>query len=98
MGYSWIDTLREHAEQHVSEDQFKRAEYRYPVHTPPTREGYLYRSIFEEHFPGEAAASTVPHGMSIACSTPTAIRWDRMFSERADPSGRAVKGVHREAY
>ncbi len=58
----------------------------------------MYRAIFESHFPGDQAAACVPHGMSIACSTPTAIRWDEMFSSRADPSGRAVEGVHREAY
>jgi asparagine synthase (glutamine-hydrolysing) len=54
--------------------------------------------MFESHFPGPAAAATVPHGMSIACSTPTAIRWDEAFRQSADPSGRAVRGVHRDAY
>ncbi len=98
VGYSWIDNLRATAEASVTDEQFARAAYRVPMHTPVTKEGYFYRSIFESHFPGEQPAATVPHGMSIACSTPTAIRWDRMFQESADPSGRAVKGIHRDAY
>ena len=40
----------------------------------------------------------VPEGPSIACSTPTAIAWDASFAGRADPSGRAVAGVHRDSY
>jgi asparagine synthase (glutamine-hydrolysing) len=98
VGYSWIDSLKSAAEDEIGDQQFDRADRRFPSHVPATKEAYLYRAIFERHFPGEAAAATVPHGMSIACSTPTAIRWDEMFQARADPSGRAVKGVHRDAY
>lgn len=98
VGYSWIDTLKETAEREVSDQQFARAAQRFPTHPPQTKEGYFYRSIFESHFPGEQPAATVPHGTSIACSTPTAIRWDESFRNQADPSGRAVKGVHRDAY
>lgn len=98
VGYSWIDTLRETAEREVSDEAFRQAKYRFPQHTPATKEAYLYRSMFDAHFPGESPAACVPHGMSIACSTPTAIRWDEMFRNRADPSGRAVKGVHRDAF
>jgi hypothetical protein len=39
----------------------------------------------------------VPDGPSIACSTPTAIRWDAAWAGMADPSGRAVAGVHDHA-
>ena len=39
----------------------------------------------------------VPGGPSIACSTPTAIAWDASFAGNADPSGRAVLGVHQHA-
>jgi asparagine synthase (glutamine-hydrolysing) len=38
-----------------------------------------------------------PDGPSIACSTPTAIRWDSAWAAMADPSGRAIKGVHDHA-
>ena len=33
---------------------------RFPEHTPPTREYYLLRSIFETHFPSPSALATVP--------------------------------------
>ena len=45
-------------------------------------------------FPGEACARTVPGGKSIACPSPAAIAWDPAFAKAADPSGRAVAGVH----
>ena len=98
VGYSWIDSLRAAAEDVVSDKQLERAEHRFAVNPPPTKEAYWYRSMFDSHFPGESAAACVPHGMSIACSTPTAIRWDASFRERADPSGRAVGSVHKDAY
>jgi asparagine synthase (glutamine-hydrolysing) len=98
VGYSWIDSLKALADKEVADEAFRQARFRFGYHPPATKEAYLYRSIFESHFPGESAAACVPHGMSIACSTPTAIRWDKMFRERADPSGRAVEGVHRDAW
>jgi len=39
----------------------------------------------------------VPGGKSIACSSPAAIAWDASFATMADPSGRAVAGVHEQA-
>ena len=98
VGYSWIDSLRAHAEAQVTNDELQRASFRYPVNTPLTKEAFLYRTIFAEHFPSEAAARCVPEGPSIACSTPTAIAWDRSFAAHADPSGRAVRGVHEQSY
>ena len=98
VGYSWIDSLRDLAEREVSDRQLERAEFRFPLNPPSTKEAYLYRSIFESHFPGEAAAACVPAGPSIACSTPAALAWDASFAGRADPSGRAVREIHQEAY
>ncbi|NOZ01829.1 MAG: asparagine synthase B [Deltaproteobacteria bacterium] len=98
VGYSWIDSLKAMADGEVSDAQMKQSAFRFPFHTPATKEAYLYRSIFESLFPGDQAAACVPHGMSIACSTPAAIRWDETFLNHADPSGRAVKGVHKDAY
>jgi len=98
VGYSWIDSLRDYAEREVSDDQLERANFRFPRNTPPTKEAYLYRSLFESHFPNDSAAATVPEGPSIACSTPTAIAWDEAFQGHADPSGRAVRGVHKKSY
>ena len=98
VGYGWIDALRDHAEAQVSDAQLARAALRFPYNPPQTKEGYLYREIFAEHFPADAAAETVPGGPSIACSTPAAIEWDAAFANMADPSGRAVAGVHDDAY
>jgi len=98
VGYSWIDALKEHAEREVHSAQLERARYRFPHNPPATREAYLYRQIFESHFPSAAAANCVPGGPSIACSTPEALSWDPGFAGRADPSGRAVSGVHRDGY
>ena len=94
VGYNWIDSLKAVAETRVSANQMESARYRFPYNPPATREAYLYRDIFESHFPGEAAAACVPGGPSIACSTPTAIAWDASFAANADPSGRSVLGVH----
>ena len=96
VGYSWIDSLKEHAEAEVDDGRLARARFRFPVNPPATKEAYLYRFVFESHFPGEAAARCVPEGPSIACSTPTAIAWDEAWAEQADPSGRAVRDVHKD--
>jgi asparagine synthase (glutamine-hydrolysing) len=97
VGYNWIDSLKATAEGRVSATQMESARYRFPYNPPATKEAYLYREVFERHFPGAAAAACVPGGPSIACSTPTAIAWDASFAANADPSGRAVLGVHRAA-
>ena len=98
VGYSWIDSLRDHAESEVSDDKMARAHYRFPRNTPATKEAYLYRRIFESHFPGDSAAACIPEGKSIACSTPTALTWEKSFADMADPSGRAIRGVHEKSY
>jgi asparagine synthase (glutamine-hydrolysing) len=97
VGYGWIDGLKAHAEQAVSDREFAAASTRFPHNPPATKEAYLYRRIFEQHFPGEACAATVPGGKSIACSSPAALAWDPSFAAAADPSGRAVRGVHQQA-
>lgn len=98
VGYSWIDTLKAQAEEKVSDDEFAAAIVRFPVNPPKNKEEFLYRSIFEEHFPSDAAALTVPSVKSVACSTPEALAWDASFQNLNDPSGRAVTSVHQEAY
>ena len=97
VGYGWIDGLKAHAEANVSDADFSAAEQRFPVNPPQTKEAYFYRRLFEDIFPGEACARTVPGGKSIACSSPAAIAWDAAFATMADPSGRAVAGVHDHA-
>ena len=94
VGYSWIDSIRDFVESEVSDQQLATAEFRFPVNTPDTKEGYYYRTIFEGYFPQESAARCVPGGKSIACSTAEALEWDESFKSNADPSGRSMKGVH----
>jgi len=98
VGYSWIDTLKEMVEQEVSDEQLANAAFRFPIQTPQNKEEYYYRSIFEEHFPSDAAALSVPQEASVACSTKIALEWDEAFKNMNDPSGRAVAKVHEEAY
>ena len=94
VGYSWIDSIRDFVETEVSDQQLATAEFRFPVNTPDTKEGYYYRTIFEGYFPQESAARCVPGGKSIACSTVEALEWDASFKNNADPSGRSMKDVH----
>ena len=98
VGYSWIDSLRNFANESVSDRQFANAAFRFPWNPPADKEAYLYRRIFEQHFPLPDAARCVPGGPSVACSTPEALAWDDALSQRVDPSGRAVAGIHRAAY
>lgn len=98
VGYSWIDTLKELVNTEVTDEQMENAHFRFPVQTPQNKEEFYYRSIFEEHFPSEAAALCVPSVPSVACSTPIALEWDEAFKNMNDPSGRAVAKVHEEAY
>lgn len=98
VGYGWIDGLKAHAEMQVSDRELAAAHRRFPVNPPASKEAYWYRTLFEQAFPTRAAAETVPGGKSIACSTATAIAWDASFDASADPSGRAVAGVHAAAY
>ncbi|PCE64626.1 asparagine synthase B [Sediminicola luteus] len=98
VGYSWIDTLKEIVEEAVSDEQLANAKFRFPIQTPSNKEEYYYRSIFEEHFPSDTAALSVPQEASVACSTKIALEWDEAFKNMNDPSGRAVANVHEDAY
>ena len=98
VGYGWIDALKATAEREVSDAQLQGAPERFPVKTPETKEAYLYRQLFEHHFPSATAVQCVPFERSLACSTETALRWDAGFSRMADPSGRAVVDVHELGY
>lgn len=98
VGYSWIDSLKEVAESSVTDEQMAHAAERFPINPPMNKEEYCYRSIFEEHFPSESAARSVPSVPSVACSSAVALEWDASFKNMNDPSGRAVSGVHNDAY
>jgi asparagine synthase (glutamine-hydrolysing) len=98
VGYNWIDTLKALTSSQISDEEMVNAAERFPINTPMNKEEYYYRTIFQEHFPSQSAALTVPSVPSVACSTPEALAWDRSFQNVNDPSGRAVKGVHDDAY
>ena len=98
VGYSWIDTLKRVTSEAVSDEEMAHAAERFPINPPQNKEEYYYRTIFEEHFPSESAARSVPSEASVACSTAIALEWDASFKGMNDPSGRAVKGVHEQAY
>lgn len=98
VGYGWIDALRDHAASRITDADMNAARFRFPDNTPDSKEAYRYRAIFEQHFPLVTAAACVPGGPSVACSTPEALAWDEDLRAVTDPSGRAVRGVHRDAY
>ena len=98
VGYGWIDMLKKITSAAVTDDMLSTAKFRFPVNTPRNKEEYYYRSIFSEHFPSDSAASCVPSVPSVACSTAEALAWDESFRNQNDPSGRAVKSVHEQAY
>ena len=98
VGYSWIDTLKAITSAAVSDEQMAQAAERFPINPPKNKEEYYYRSIFAEQFPSNSAARSVPSEASVACSTAIALEWDAAFKGMNEPSGRAIKGVHEQAY
>lgn len=98
VGYGWIDTLKKITSESVTDEEMANAAKRFPINPPQNKEEYYYRSIFEEHFPSESAARSVPSIPSVACSTAEALAWDSAFKNMNEPSGRAIKDVHESAY
>ncbi len=98
VGYGWIDSLKRITNELITDEEMATAAQRFPINPPQNKEEYYYRTIFEEHFPSESAARSVPSVPSVACSTAEALAWDKAFQNMNDPSGRAVKDVHEAAY
>eukprot|EP01017_Pseudomicrothorax_dubius_P001813 TRINITY_DN0_c663_g1_i1.p1 TRINITY_DN0_c663_g1~~TRINITY_DN0_c663_g1_i1.p1 ORF type:complete len:181 (+),score=67.37 TRINITY_DN0_c663_g1_i1:1-543(+) len=97
VGYKWVDGIKAHAEKLVSEADWTNRATIYPINTPTSKEMFLFRRIFESHFPSQDSVLTVPFNLSIACSTAAAIEWDESFKKNTDESGRAVLGIHNQA-
>jgi asparagine synthase (glutamine-hydrolysing) len=78
VGYSWIDQIKEHTSDLVTDGEFENAAALYPHNTPATKEAFYYRKIFSEMFPHQSFAETV-------------MRWIPRtdWGCAADPSGRA---------
>jgi asparagine synthase (glutamine-hydrolysing) len=98
VGYDWIDTLKEVVDAEVTDEQLANAKFRFPIQTPQNKEEFYYRTVFEEHFPSDTAALSVPQEPSVACSTKIALEWDESFKNMNEPSGRAIMSVHDDAY
>ncbi len=98
VGYNWIDTLKKMTEEKVSDAEFARRENRFPVNPPKTKEEYYYREIYSRLFPSDSAARCVPHEAGVACSTAKALEWDAAWGKMDEPSGRAIAGIHNDAY
>tara|TARA_B100000287_G_scaffold394007_1_gene407730 strand:- start:3314 stop:4978 length:1665 start_codon:yes stop_codon:yes gene_type:complete len=98
VGYDWIDSLKEFADESVTNDDYLNRNKLFPINTPKSKEEFLFRRIFEKHFPGEDCALCVPSVKSVACSSEEALKWDQSFTKINDPSGRSVKKVHKDSY
>ena len=98
VGYSWIDSLKDLVSKEVSDHNLENASKLYPINTPRNKEEYYYRSIFNNHFPSDASAMSVPSVPSVACSTPQALEWDEAFKNMNDPSGRSISNIHNRSY
>ena len=98
VGYSWIDSLKDLVSKEVSDHNLENASKIYSINTPRNKEEYYYRSIFNNHFPSDASAMSVPSVPSVACSTPQALEWDEAFKNMNDPSGRSISNIHNESY
>ena len=98
VGYNWIDSLKEYANESIKDEEFSNKEKLFPVNTPKSKEEFLFRKIFQKHFPGDDCALCVPSVKSVACSTEEALKWDESFNNLNDPSGRSVKKIHNDSY
>ncbi len=82
VGYSWIDHLMDYCAAQVSDEQMTQAKELFPHNTPDTKEAYYMRSIYEKHFPSQAASKTV-------------LKWIPKWQSNTDPSGRA-SSIHNQ--
>lgn len=96
VGYDWVSGLKEYAQKIVTPEMWELRRQRFPLDPPRTREYYLLRSIFEQHFPSQPALMTVPRGKTVACSTPEAVDWVPEWKNLHEISGRAI-GVHEQS-
>ena len=83
VGYSWIDSLQDYANNQITDEEFVNLEERYPYNTPKTKEALLYRKIFDKLFPERD--NIIPRWIPRT-------DWDGVGE---DPSGRA-QGVHND--
>ena len=85
VGYGWIDSVRDLGEKSISDELFSTRATLYPHNTPPTKEAFMYRQIFEKLFPNREN--------NVKMWIPKT-EWEGV---NADPSGRAQQ-IHNESY
>ena len=54
-GISWYKSIQEHANKLITESEYNNRYILYPHNTPNSYESFLYRKIFETHYPGRAS-------------------------------------------
>jgi asparagine synthase (glutamine-hydrolysing) len=96
VGYSWIDSLKAYAQREVGDDDLARAQWRFPYNTPRTKEATPIGSSLPATTRARRRSAAFRAATGGARSTPAAIAWDPAFAALPDPSGRAVRDVHRQ--
>ena len=59
VGYTWVSRLKQYAGEKISDLDMSKAPFQYPNNTPLSKEEYLYRQIFESHYPNRH--DVIPH-------------------------------------
>ncbi len=54
VSYSWVDKLKEHIDNEVSDIEYHTERVKYSHNMPYDKESYYYRKIFEEYYPGQS--------------------------------------------
>lgn len=81
VGYIWIDTLKDIAENSISQLMMINSHVYYPINTPKTKEEYYYRTIFEDIYKDKGFEYCVKKWVPN-------MDWDNVSY---DPSGRSQK-------
>ena len=51
VGYDWVNSLKKHADEQITDEEFSNASSRFLDNVPLSKEEYLYRDIYEKIFP-----------------------------------------------
>lgn len=55
VGHSMVDYIKAYAAEKYTDEDLKQAKKRYPINTPFTKESLLYRTLFEQYYPGKSS-------------------------------------------
>ncbi|XP_068716018.1 asparagine synthetase [glutamine-hydrolyzing]-like [Montipora foliosa] len=76
-GQAWFQILQNYIENQIPDEAMSNAEELYPDNTPKSKEGFYYRQIFEELFPGQS--QFIPY------------LWMPKWTNATDPSARTLE-------